>query len=353
MFSRIVMLFGGTSTERHVSVASACNIVSAIDRPVPWFIAPNGAVHAVTTEELCAQERPFERDFLPASSASFRDLAEALDGASRNDVFFLALHGGHGENGVIQNALEQRDLAFTGSGSAASAAAFDKVRAKQIVADAGVRVTASRVLAGADVEVREALAELLERYGRVVVKPVADGSSIGLHHLAKRERLGEVATAVAGAGIPYLVEPFVAGTELTIGVVDQRSKPLALPPSEVRLEPGRAFDFAGKYLGRGTLEITPAEVAPEIAAEAQRIALAAHRALGCEGYSRTDVIAQRDGVVVYLETNTLPGLTAASFIPQQLCAAGMGLREFVAAQIRVALERRDRRRLSKVPFRET
>ena len=99
-------VLGGRSVRRHidgtrVSVASACNIVSAIDGPVLWFIAPNGAIHAVCPEELRAQEHPFERDFLPASPASFLDLADALDSASRDDVFFLALHGGDGENGVI------------------------------------------------------------------------------------------------------------------------------------------------------------------------------------------------------------------------------------------------------------
>ncbi len=339
------MLFGGTSTERRVSVGSARNIVTATDSPLLWFIAPNGAVHVVTVDEIHAHENPFTCDFQPYSPASFCNLEDAVDSAFRDDVFFLALHGGDGENGVIQAMLEQRGLAFTGSGSAASAIAFDKVRAKQIVADAGLRVMASHVLEGTVTEVRKALAEILGRYGRVVLKPVADGSSIGLYHLCELEHVADIASAVVRAGIPYLVEPFVDGIELTIGVVDEMDKPLALPPSEVRLESGRAFDFAGKYLGSGTVEITPAEISPEITAEAQWIAETAHRALGCEGYSRTDVIAQQGGIV-YLETNTLPGLSAASFLPQQLRAAGKGLHEFVATQIRIAINKRDRRRIS-------
>jgi D-alanine-D-alanine ligase len=249
---------------------------------------------------------------------------------------------------------------FTGSGSKASAAAFDKARAKAIVSAAGVHVAPASVVAarraapgatthetGRDTserarEVREELAALLAEHGRVVVKPVADGSSTGLHHLASSSELDEVAAAVSASGVAYLVEPFVVGTELTIGVIDTDEGPFALCASEVRLDPGRAFDFQGKYLGKGTREITPAEVAPDIAAEAQRVAVAAHRALGCEGYTRTDVIAGTHGIT-FLETNTLPGLTSASFIPQQLAYVGRPMRDFVADQLARARARRDRR----------
>jgi D-alanine-D-alanine ligase len=133
----------------------------------------------------------------------------------------------------------------------------------------------------------------------------------------------------------------VTGTELTVGVVDDRSGTRALPASEVRVEAGRAFDYEGKYLGKGTREITPAEVAAEVSQAAQRVALAVHRALGCEGYSRTDVICGANGAV-FLEINTLPGLTRMSFIPQQLAAEGTAMRAFLEEQIALARRRRDR-----------
>jgi D-alanine-D-alanine ligase len=350
---RVIVLLGGASSERRVSVASARNVMGAIEGAVPWFVAPGGAVHAIDVDELAAHVRPFEEDFVPRRAALAPSLHAALDSVSGEDVIFLAFHGGEGENGVLQAELEARGLAFTGSGSKASAAAFDKARAKAIVSAAGVRVAPAGVVgAPRDVvgaahargheTVREALAALLAEHGRVVVKPVADGSSTGLHHLASASQLDEVAAAVSASGVSYLVEPFLVGTELTIGVIDTDDGPTALCASEVRLEPGRAFDFQGKYLGQGTRELTPAEVAPEIAAEAQRVAVAAHRALGCEGYTRTDVIATRGGVT-FLETNTLPGLTAASFLPQQLAHAGRPMRDFVADQLARARARRDRR----------
>jgi D-alanine-D-alanine ligase len=109
----------------------------------------------------------------------------------------------------------------------------------------------------------------------------------------------------------------------------------------VRVEAGRAFDYEGKYLGKGTREITPAEVAPAVTRAAQELALAAHRALGCEGYSRTDIIAAAAGPV-FLELNTLPGLTRMSFIPQQLAAEGTSMAQFLDGQLAIARARRDR-----------
>ena len=339
MTDRIVLLFGGTSDERLVSVASAQNMAATRPDAEPWFIAPDGPVFRARREALLAHERPFERAFVVDGSPTWGSLAAALDHAEREAVFVLALHGGDGENGVVQQLFEERELAFTGSGSAASALAFDKGRAKAAVERAGVRTAGAVQIGGAEGDVARALTERFRARGRLVVKPVASGSSVSLFHLRREEEIEGIARHAAAAGVTFLVEDFVTGTELTIGVVDERSRLTALPPSEVRLEEGAAFDYAGKYLGRGVIEVTPAEVAAEVATAAQEAALAAHRATGCEGYSRTDVIAGTSGVT-FLEINTLPGLTKASFVPQQLAASGRTLAGFLEQQIAVALRRR-------------
>jgi D-alanine-D-alanine ligase len=127
-----------------------------------------------------------------------------------------------------------------------------------------------------------------------------------------------------------------------VGVVEGPGGSLrALPCSEVRLDEGFAFDFEGKYLGRGTTEVTPAEVEPALAQAAQALAITAHRALGCEGYTRTDLILTARGPV-YLETNTLPGLTRRSFIPQQLAAEGTSVQAFLEGQLALARARQGR-----------
>ncbi|HUJ26845.1 MAG TPA: ATP-grasp domain-containing protein [Myxococcales bacterium] len=337
--SDVTILFGGTSPERRVSVASAQHVSAVLDEAEPWFLAPSGAVFPVARDELARFERPFENDFRPAAAAAHATLTEAFDkGGGR--VFFVALHGGEGEDGTIQKMLETRRIAFTGPGAEASAHAFDKEVAKQIAGAAGVRIARSVHLSHDPARLRRELADMLGAYGRIVAKPVAGGSSVGLYHVRSPEDAERAAKGIEGTGEAYLAEEFVEGRELTVGIVDGPSGPRALPPSEVLVEIGRAFDYEGKYLGKGTKEITPADVPPEVTRAAQELAMGAHRALGCLGYSRTDLIVSESGPV-FLELNTLPGLTRASFLPQQLAAEGTSMRAFLDGQIAIAKARRD------------
>lgn len=326
-----IILFGGTSDERHVSVASAQNIVRTLGDGLTWFWAPNGAVHDVAAQDLLAHQRPFELDFVPARPAIFPDLEQALDTMPVDDpIFLLALHGGSGEDGTVQAMLERRAIPFTGSGSEASAIAFDKDRAKERVRGK-VRTAESRVARDAN-ELREAANDLLSRHERIVLKPLAGGSSRGLFFLGRDDDRESV---IADITIPYIVEQFIAGRELTCGVIDLGEGPFALPVIEIEVDPNRAFDYAGKYLGAGTREICPANIPEALAKETQDVALAAHIALGCRGYSRTDAVASEDGVW-FLETNTLPGLTTSSLVPQELRAAGIEFRDFLETQLRLA-----------------
>src|SRR5437667_7489427 len=338
--SDVTILFGGTSSERRVAVASGQNVASFLPDAQCWFIAPSGAVFRVSREDLARFERPFERDFVPKGEAAFPDLVAAVESAPQ-DVYFLALHGGEGEDGTVQRMLEARKIAFTGPGADASARAFDKEIAKQVASGAGVSIAQSVHLSKDPKVLRNELGEMLAIYRRIVVKPVAGGSSVGLYHVASAEEAQRAARGIDESGEAYLAEEFVSGTELTVGIVDGPSGPHALPASEVRLEEGRAFDYEGKYLGKGTREITPAEVPAAVSRAAQDLAVAAHQALGCEGYSRTDAIVSAKGPV-FLELNTLPGLTRASFLPQQLAAEGTSMLSFLEGQLAIARRRRDR-----------
>ena len=338
--SDVTIVFGGTSPERRVSQASAQNVSSVLPEAQCWFIAPSGAVFGVARDDLMKFERPFERDFVPKGQALFPDLPAAVESAPAQ-VYLLALHGGEGEDGTIQRMLESRRIAFTGPGAEASARAFDKEIAKQVASAAGVRIAQSVHLSADPLRMRATLRDMLAMHRRVVAKPVAGGSSVGLYHLGVEADVEQAAQGIEAAGEAYLAEQFVEGTELTVGVVDGPQGPRALPPSEIRLEAGRAFDFEGKYLGKGTREITPAEVPRDVTHAAQQLALDAHRALGCEGYSRTDLIVGPQGPV-FLELNTLPGLTRASFIPQQLAVEGTTMLQFLEGQIALARRRRDR-----------
>ncbi len=331
----VIILFGGQSGERRVAVASAKNFASIVSDAALWFIAPDGVVWPVTRPELFDFDRPFERDFVPRGTP-LGALEAALDEAA-GAVMLLSLHGGSGEDGSLQRMLEARGLAFTGSGSEASAKAFDKVAAKNIVRTKGVKVADSVVVPQRSPEAaRAALGDLFAKHGRIVVKPVADGSSVGLHHVKTQEDIPRVLAAItAQAEIAFLAEGFLKGREMTCGVVEMAGEVRSLPPSEVLIDEGRAFDFEGKYLGKGTREITPADAPPEVLRAVQEVALTAHQSLGCRGYSRTDVIITERGAH-FLEINTLPGMTQASFLPQQLAAAGIDVKDFVFEQLRIA-----------------
>jgi D-alanine-D-alanine ligase len=336
----VVLLFGGASSERLVSVASAQNVSRHLAQVRPWFLAPEGAVHEVSLEALHRHDRVFEAPFVPSSPPRWQALPLALDdlvgGAS---AVFLALHGGEGEDGTVQRLLEARGLPFTGSDSRSSAEAFDKARAKVLAGAAGARLAEAQVLPPLNLaEATLALRQLLQGHPRWVLKPRADGSSHGLRHLTSEDDVAAAAALLAELRRPYLAERFVAGRELTVGVVEGPEGLEALPVSEVELAAGSSFDYQGKYLGRGTREVTPARLEASERQAAQALACLTHRAVGCAGYSRTDLILAADGPVL-LEINTLPGLTAASFIPQQLAAAGRDLGDFLLWQVELGRRR--------------
>jgi D-alanine-D-alanine ligase len=347
MSPALAILFGGDGSERRVSVASAQNVASNLERASLWLWRPDGTVASVARSELLAFAHPFESDFSPEFSRSWPELEAALDSdEARNLAFFLALHGGSGEDGTVQALLEERGLAFTGSCSEASRLAFDKLAARQRVSAQGVRV-AEACTVTADATTHERLAKLFETHEKIVLKPVADGSSHGVRIIAnERELDAAIVHVVAHPDIRHLAEAFIEGRELTVGVIEEEEGIAALPCSEVVLEAGRTFDFDGKYLGKGVREITPADVSAEVSRDAQSVALAAHEAVGCRGYSRTDVIMGKEGPV-FLEINTLPGLTRASFIPQQLQAAGIDLHRFLERQIEIAFEASARKNSSR------
>jgi D-alanine-D-alanine ligase len=262
---------------------------------------------------------------------------QALDTLPVDDpVFLLALHGTGSEDGTLQRLFEARGLPFTGSGAGASAAAFDKDRAKELVKGV-VRLAESRVVRNGS-EVRGVIADMLSRHERIVLKPLAGGSSRGLFFLGPDGDVDSIATQIAALGIPYIVEQFIRGRELTVGVLDQGDGPFPLPVIEIEVDSDRAFDYEGKYLGQGTREICPAVIPEALAEEAQQAALAAHLALGCEGYSRSDFVAAPDSVF-YLETNTLPGLTTSSLVPQELAVLGIPFTDFLARQVELAITR--------------
>jgi D-alanine-D-alanine ligase len=324
---RNTILFGGTNKERLVSVASAQALHAALPEADLWFWDVADTVHEVASQQLRSHTRPFEDEFKPGSRGVA--LEAALDKARAEDrLLVLGLHGGRAENGELQAMCELRNIPFTGSGSASSYLAFDKVAAKRFAAIAGVAAPDSIAL--------ENLDAALARYGRLIAKPARDGSSYGLIFVNAKQDL--VAVREAARTEEYLIEPLVAGVEATCGVLERSDgSVLALPPIEIVPAAG-VFDYTAKYLLKSTQEICPGRFSPDISAAIMDQAMRAHQVLSCRGYSRTDFIVSASGPV-YLETNTLPGLTAASLYPKALKAHGIEFADFLRDQIVLAEQR--------------
>lgn len=322
------ILFGGTNKERLVSVATAQALHTALPDADLWFWDADDSVHETPPQTLLAHERPFEEPFVPGHRG-FGRIAQALDRAqTERRLLVLGLHGGTAENGELQAMCEARGVPFTGSGSASSHLAFDKVAAKRFAALAGVT-------SPQNVPIAEAEAAFAD-YGKLIAKPARDGSSYGLIYINARQDL--VAVRNAAKAEDYLIEPFVSGVEATCGVLEQGDGTvIALPPIEIIPADG-GFDYTAKYLAKSTQEICPGRFAPDITAQLMQQAIKAHRALSCRGYSRSDFIVSDKGIV-YLETNTLPGLTKASLYPKALAAQGITFAEFLHGQIVLAEKR--------------
>ncbi|MBY0555040.1 ATP-grasp domain-containing protein [bacterium] len=339
--SNVVLLFGGNSEERLVSVASAQNLAAQYNFDELVYQDFHENLYKISLDELFAHQDVFTKEFKPQSKAFAANLEEAIE-KFQDKVIFLGLHGSQGENGAIQSLFEDHGIAFTGSGSEASHLAFEKNKAKEIIAGTDIKMPEEIKFKNKQVDsVKSKLEAFLAQHKKMVLKPTASGSSFGLYIVNTKDELEKALLKIKTSQFEnYLAENFIKGRELTVGVIQEGSELISLPASEVIINEGRAFDYEGKYLGAGSKEVTPAKLSEYELKQAQELALEAHSAFGCYGYSRTDMILTEDGPY-FLETNTLPGLSKPSFMPQQLLAADISFKKFIQSQIELAEARYD------------
>ncbi len=328
---KVAVLFGGTSSERDVSLASGVQVVKALregGHEVVCVDTAKGVLSGPEEQRWLASgvgvEPPRNEEL-----ALMRTDASALTRAPETsdvDVFFLALHGGTGEDGTLQALLDLTGVAYTGSGHLASAAAMDKDISKRLFHVAGVP-TPEWLMAPASP------ADIQAKLGYpVVVKPTMQGSTVGLSVVKRPEDLA-AALALAGQyGGEIMIEQFIPGRELTCGVLGDE----ALIPGEI-FPAGEVFDYQSKYQAGGAKEVFPADLPEELTAEVRRLSLQVHRALKLAGYSRSDFRLDEAGRLWCLEVNTLPGMTATSLLPQSAGAMGIGFAELCERICRLAM----------------
>lgn len=286
----VAVLYGGISAEREVSLSTGAQVIAAL-REAGFAVSP-----IEVTQDL------------PATIGALQ--------AARPDAVFNALHGRFGEDGCIQGVLDWMGLPYTHSGVRASSVAMDKAAAKAVFSAHGLPVAAHRVVSPEELEAADPLPL------PYVVKPVDEGSSVGVTILREGDnRRQEIARSWRFGG-RIMTESYIPGRELTVAVMGDE----ALAVTEIAT--GNVFyDYEAKYADGGSQHVLPAPIHPEIAAEAMRVAVEAHRALGCRGVSRSDFryddTAGEPGRLYLLEVNTQPGMTRTSLLPEQAAHRGI------------------------------
>jgi D-alanine-D-alanine ligase len=256
-------------------------------------------------------------------------------------VVFPALHGPPGEDGTVQGFLEILGLPYVGSGVHGSAVAMDKAIAKAVFKRADLPV-ADDLLFAADSSVADAERAILERFGdRVVIKPLSQGSAIGVTPIANGGDLTAGLRAALALGDGVLVEPYVLGREITVGVLDLEGHSAeALPVIEIRTATDEWYDYRNRYAQGGSEHIIPAPLGAELNDLLQRIAIDAHLALGLRDLSRADFIVTDSDEIVLLEVNTMPGMTPTSLYPDGARAINIEFPELMDKLVLSALARR-------------
>ncbi len=301
--THVLVLCGGTSTEREVSLRSGRAVCNAL------------------------KEAGYRAELLDIDHTNIGRIAEL-----RPDVCYIALHGKGGEDGCIQGMLEWLEIPYTGPEVTASAICIDKLMTKEILSASGVS-TPDYV----NVDESTTPEELEERFGLpLVVKAACQGSSIGVEIVRSRERIAGAIEEAAGYGDRIMVEKFLSGRELTVPIIGN-DELRVLPVIEITSE-GEFYDYSSKYTPGMSHHIIPARISEETCRETVREALAAYRALGCIGISRVDVILGEDQKPYVIEVNTAPGMTGTSLVPDAAAYEGISFPELVSTIVELALE---------------
>ncbi len=336
-----MVLTGGSTPERDVALAGAAQVVRALRES-------GHSVCVVDTVEGPLSEEQEARLLVPAVGKTPPSLEELellkerelgptlveLPEIKEADLVFLVLHGLAGEGGEIQALLELAGVVYTGSGPLGSALAMDKDVAKRICRYAGIPTP--------DWLMWPASRQAIESLGYpLVVKPSKTGSTVGTSVVRSYREVGPAVAEALRYDDEVLLEAFLPGRELTVGVLGDR----ALAVGEI-VPPGEIFDYQAKYTPGVTREIFPAALPEDLAQAVKRLALAAHRALKLRDFSRIDFRLDSEGRPCFLEANTLPGLTATSLLPQSAAAAGIGFAELCETICRLALNRGARNKVA-------
>lgn len=303
---------GGLSAEREVSIKSGTAVYNAL-KGMGYKVVPVTVGH---------------------------DICEALR-REEIEIAFLVLHGGWGEDGSIQGLLEVMGIPYTGSGVLASALAMDKEAAKKIFLFHRVPVAPFVAMTRGDYhqmvgEGREPQADFSLPW---VVKPASEGSSIGVSIVKERSLLGPALEEAFTYGERVIIEQYIKGREIQVGILNNR----ILGSVEVRPKKGEFYSYEAKYTPGLTEYLLPPEIEADVLRKVEEIGLTAHRAVGCRGATRVDLIVDENGRIYVLEVNTIPGMTETSLLPKIAAFSGLSFPQLIEEMVREAMMRTEKR----------
>jgi len=301
---KVGVIYGGDSPEREVSLASGSAVVEAFEK--------------------------LGVDVEPLLVSSALDALSKVQ-ASQSDVFFIALHGGWGEDGRLQGALDLLGKKYTGSGHRSCALAMDKKVSKAIFERCGIPTAPYISINAADLcsGFEEELKRLLALWGTMVVKPSGCGSTVGVNIVQDVESAFSAVRDAFTYDKDVLIEKYIPGREITVTIWEDKEEVMAFPVIEIIPEKG-FYDYRAKYTPGVTRYKCPAHLPKEIGARIKEVAVGAHRALGCRVYSRVDIRLSQEGTPYVLEVNTAPGMTSTSLVPKAALAFGWSFPELVS-----------------------
>jgi len=328
---QIVLLVGGASPEREVSKESSKSILESLVKlgHTVHLVDPSyGLQQPVNAEDFFKPGEQF-----PVSHENYV-AAFTLDVFKNADLVFIGLHGKWGEDGTVQSLLELLGKPFTGSSVLASSLAMDKSMAKIIMRNNGVKIPDGFLIHSEKVNLAEISRTINNTFGfPCVIKPNDQGSTCGLSICKQESELDAAITLCLEFTDAVLVEEFIPGRELTVGILDK----MVLPPLEIRPKHG-LYDYECKYTDGMSDYLVPAPVTYDVDSQLRDQTIRAHVALGCSVYSRTDFRLTTDDRIYCLEVNTLPGMTSHSLIPKMAKSAGISFDELVEQIVKLSLQ---------------
>lgn len=321
------LLMGGNSGERDISLMSGTNVSQAL----------HNLGHDVTTLDVIFDEAKAASWGISSDdthAVGLRNLVERISTA-KPDAVYLAFHGSPGEDGQIQAVLNLLGIPYTGSGVAASAAGMNKLTTKRLMAPCGVPMAPDVVVDAAQLDWSMIIQGVSELGYPVIIKPVLSGSTLGVTRANNESELRPAIEESLATGDILIIEPMVYGVELSTPVIGGHN-PERLPSVEI-VPQGGFYDFERKYTPGATKEIIPAGIPAEIEAECQRLSALVHSTLGCQGVTRSDFFwIPESNKIVFLEINTIPGMTATSLVPRAAQHIGLSMEDLVDKLLRMA-----------------